>query len=70
MEIYDDILQTLGDTPLVKLSRFSPVGATLAAKVEYFNPGSSVKARIGIAMIAAAEREGLLEPGATIAETT
>ena len=70
MELYDDILQTLGNTPLVKLSRFSPVGATLAAKVESFNPGSSVKDRIGIAMIEAAERDGRLKPGATIVEPT
>lgn len=70
MELYEDILETLGNTPLVKLARFSPVGATLAAKVESFNPGASVKDRIGIAMIEAAEREGLLEPGATIVEPT
>ena len=70
MEIYEDILATLGNTPLVKLSRFSPTGATLAAKVEYFNPGSSVKDRIGIAMIEAAEREGKLRPGGTIVEPT
>ncbi len=70
MEIYNDILETLGNTPLVRLSRFSPEGAPLAAKVEYFNPGSSVKDRIGISMIEAAERDGLLEPGATIVEPT
>ncbi len=70
MELYDDILGTLGNTPLVRLSRFSPVGATLAAKVEYFNPGSSVKDRIGVSMIEAAERDGLLGPGATIVEPT
>ena len=70
MELYDNILETLGNTPLVRLDRFSPTGATLAAKVEYFNPGSSVKDRIGISMIEAAEREGLLEPGATIVEPT
>ncbi len=70
MELYDDILETLGNTPLVRLSRFSTAGAPLAAKVEYFNPGSSVKDRIGISMIEAAERDGLLEPGATIVEPT
>ncbi len=70
MEIYDDILQTLGNTPLVRLARFSPEGAPLAAKVEYFNPGHSVKDRIGIAMIEAAERSGELEPGGTIVEPT
>ena len=70
MEIYDDILGTLGDTPLVRLGRFSPDGAPLAAKVESFNPGNSVKDRIGIAMIEAAEREGRLKPGGTVVEPT
>lgn len=70
MEIYDDILQTLGNTPLVRLSRFSPEGAPVATKVEYFNPGHSVKDRIGIAMIEAAEEEGELEPGGTVVEPT
>src|SRR5215210_5578973 len=53
MEIYNDILETLGNTPLVRLGRFFPGPATLAGKVEYFNPGGSVKDRIGVAMIAA-----------------
>ncbi|MFP3941657.1 MAG: pyridoxal-phosphate dependent enzyme, partial [Thermoanaerobaculia bacterium] len=70
MEIYENILATLGETPLVRLARFSPEGAALAAKVEYFNPGHSVKDRIGIAMIEAAERSGTLRPGGTIVEPT
>jgi cystathionine beta-synthase len=70
MQLYDDILATLGDTPLVRLRRFHPQGAILAAKVEYFNPGGSVKDRIGIAMIEAGERAGLLRPGGTIVEPT
>ena len=70
MEIRDNILQTLGDTPLVRLSRFHPGQGTLAAKLEFFNPGSSVKDRIGVAMIEAAEKEGKLEPGMTIVEPT
>jgi len=70
MDIYDDILQTLGDTPLVKLRRYHPEGALLAVKVESFNPGSSVKDRIGIAMIEAAEKEGRLTAGGTIVEPT
>jgi cystathionine beta-synthase len=70
MEIHENILETLGNTPLVKLGRFSPRGATLAAKVESFNPGGSVKDRIGIAMIEAGERAGLLRPGGTIVEPT
>jgi cysteine synthase A len=68
--MYDDILQTLGDTPLVKLRRYHPSGALLAAKVEYFNPGSSVKDRIGIAMIEAAERDGKIDKETVIVEPT
>ena len=70
MEIYEHILETLGDTPLVKLRRYHPDGALLAAKIESFNPGGSVKDRIGLAMIEAGERAGLLEPGGTIVEPT
>ncbi len=70
MEILDNVLETLGNTPLVQLGRYSPEGATLAAKLEYFNPGSSVKDRIGLAMIEAAEAAGQLRPGDTIVEPT
>jgi cystathionine beta-synthase len=70
MEIYESILDTLGNTPLVKLGRFYPGPATLAAKVEYFNPGGSVKDRIGPALIEAGEKAGLLKPGGTIVEPT
>ncbi len=68
--ICDHILETLGDTPLVRLSRFSPSGALLAAKIESFNPGSSVKDRIGLALIEAGEKAGLLKPGGLIVEPT
>ncbi len=70
MEIHEHILETLGNTPLVRLSRFSPTGAPLVAKLEFFNPGQSVKDRIGIAMIEAAEKSGQLKPGGTIVEPT
>jgi len=70
MEIFDDILQTLGNTPLVALRRFAPEGALIAAKVESFNPGASVKDRIGQALIEAGEKSGLLKPGGTIVEPT
>lgn len=70
MDLRENVLETLGNTPLVKLRRYHPDGALLAGKVEYFNPGSSVKDRIGIAMIEAAEREGRLRPGMTIVEPT
>jgi cystathionine beta-synthase len=60
----------MGDTPLVKLRRFCPSGALVAAKLEYFNPGASVKDRIAVPMIEAGERAGLLGPGGTIVEPT
>ncbi len=69
MEIFDNILQVIGDTPLVRLSRLHPPG-NLVAKVEYLNPGGSVKERIAVSMIDAAEKEGLLAPGGTIVEPT
>jgi cystathionine beta-synthase len=70
MEMYENLLATLGNTPLVKLRRFHPEGALLAGKIEAANPGGSVKDRIGIAMIEAAERDGRLKPGGTIVEPT
>jgi cystathionine beta-synthase len=69
MEIHDDVLTTIGDTPLVRLSRFHPPG-NLVAKVEFTNPGGSVKERIAVAMIDAAERDGRLKEGGTIVEPT
>jgi cystathionine beta-synthase len=70
-EIYDNILGTMGNTPLVRLNRVARgVRAQMIAKVEYFNPGSSVKDRIGIEIIEDAERSGRLKPGGTIVEST
>ncbi len=69
--IYDDITQTIGNTPLVRVNRLAAgLGAEVLAKLEWFNPLSSVKDRIGVAMINAAEREGILKPGGTIIEPT
>lgn len=70
MEIYAHILETLGNTPLVRLDRYCPEGATVAAKIESFNPGGSVKDRIALALIEAGEEAGLLKPGGTIVEPT
>jgi cystathionine beta-synthase len=70
MDIRQNILETLGDTPLVALRKYHPEGALLAAKLEFFNPGSSVKDRIGVAMIEAAEAAGQLRPGMTVVEPT
>src|SRR5215213_7235796 len=70
-DIKDSILDTVGDTPLVRLSR---IGAGLApqivAKVEYFNPGGSIKDRVAMRMVEAAEQDGRLKPGGTIVEPT
>ena len=71
MEIADSILDLVGNTPLVRLGRVGPaLQCTLVAKVEMVNPGGSVKDRPAIAMIDAAERDGLLQPGGTIVEPT
>ncbi len=70
MEIHAHILETLGNTPLVRLDRYCPGGATVVAKVESFNPGGSVKDRIALALIEAGEEAGLLKPGGTIVEPT
>ncbi len=68
---YKDILETIGNTPLVKLNKIAEgIKAIILAKVEYFNPGGSVKDRIGITMLEEAERKGLLKPGGTIIEPT
>jgi cysteine synthase A len=61
---------SIGNTPLVELTRFAAGGARVFAKLEWFNPGGSVKDRIAKAMLDAAERQGLLAPGATIVEPT
>src|SRR3989440_11411738 len=69
--IKDSILDTIGDTPLVRLSRIgSGLRPQLVAKVETFNPGGSIKDRIAVALIDAAERDGKLHPGGTIVEPT
>src|SRR3990172_6715626 len=68
---YDNILATIGNTPLVKLNRVTKdVKAKVFAKLESFNPGNSIKDRIGIRMIEDAEKEGLIKPGGTIIEGT
>jgi cysteine synthase len=69
--IYDDITQTIGRTPLVRLNRLTEgVDAVIAAKLEFFNPLGSVKDRIGVSMVDAAERAGKLKKGSVIIEPT
>ncbi len=71
MEVYYSIVETIGRTPLVRLNRLTEgVSATILAKLEFFNPGGSIKDRIGIAMIEAAEKQGLIRPGYTLVEPT
>ena len=70
-QIYDNICQVIGKTPVVRLNRIPQDGwAEMLVKLESFNPGGSVKDRIGLSMIEAAEREGRLRPGGTIVEPT
>ena len=69
--IAENILETIGNTPLVRLVNVTRgIEATVLAKVEFFNPGGSVKDRIGVAIIEDAEKQGLLKPGGTIVEAT
>src|SRR5918994_1620363 len=68
---YPSVLELVGRTPIVRLQKVRrEVEPTLLAKLEYLNPGGSVKDRIGLAMIEAAERDGRLKPGGTIVEPT
>ena len=69
-KLYSDILGTVGDTPCVRLNRTGPDHVTMYVKVEAFNPLSSVKDRLALNMIEAAEREGRLSPGQTVVEAT
>jgi cystathionine beta-synthase len=68
---YPSVLELVGGTPIVRLQKVGrDTGSTVLAKLEYVNPGGSVKDRIGLAMLEAAERDGLLKPGGTIVEPT
>src|ERR1700722_5707504 len=68
--IYDNILGTIGRTPIVRLQRLAPKNATMYVKCEFFNPASSVKDRLAIAIIEDAEKTGKLKPGQTVVEAT
>ncbi|MBQ2108591.1 MAG: cysteine synthase A [Bacteroidales bacterium] len=68
--IYSNLTQLVGNTPLLRLSGFDGLKADVILKIEYFNPGGSVKDRIALAMVEDAEAKGILKPGATIIEPT
>ena len=68
--IYDTITDMIGRTPIVRINRLAPANVTMYVKVEYFNPGGSVKDRLAIAIIEDAERRGTLQPGMTVVEAT
>ena len=71
MPIHNDVTELIGNTPLVRINRVTDgAKATVAAKLEFYNPASSVKDRIGVAIVDAAEKSGELKPGGTIVEAT
>jgi cystathionine beta-synthase len=71
MRYFDNVVDMIGNTPLIRLNRVTEgISATVLAKVEYFNPGGSVKDRIALRMVEEAEKAGLLQPGGTIVEPT
>ena len=71
MRIADDVTRLIGNTPLVRLRRVTDgAGAQVVAKLEFYNPAHSVKDRIGVAMVDAAERAGLIGPGTIVLEPT
>src|ERR1700743_3562839 len=71
MDIKNNILETIGHTPLIRLNKITKtLPCTVLAKVEYFNPGNSIKDRMAIKMLEVAEKEGKIKPGGTIIEGT
>ena len=68
--IYENILGTIGRTPIVRINRLAPAHVTMYVKCEFFNPLASVKDRLAIAIIEDAERRGTLKPGQTVVEAT
>jgi cystathionine beta-synthase len=71
MKVYNNILEAIGNTPMIKLNKIAEdIPGTVLAKVEYFNPGNSVKDRMALKMIEDAEKDGKLKPGGTIVECT
>ena len=68
--LYDSVLETIGDSPTIRINNLAPEGVTIYVKAEFFNPGGSVKDRLAVNIIEAAERAGKLKPGQTVVEAT
>ena len=68
--IYNNILETIGNTPVIKIQKLAPEGRDIYVKVEAFNPMGSVKDRLAIGIILDAEKRGVLKPGQTVIEAT
>ena len=68
--LFDSVLDTIGDTPCIRVNNLGPKGVTIYVKAEAFNPASSVKDRLAVNIIEAAERTGALKPGQTVVEAT
>ena len=68
--IYTSILNTVGNTPAIKITNLAPDDINLYVKAEYFNPASSVKDRLALSIINEAEKQGILQPGQTVVEAT
>ncbi len=68
--LYENVLETVGDTPAIRIANLAPAGIRLYVKAEFFNPGGSVKDRLALNIIEAAERSGAIKPGQTVVEAT
>src|ERR1700755_3055707 len=68
--LFDSILETVGDTPVIRVNNLAPAHATIYVKGEFFNPAASVKDRLALAIIEHGERTGALKPGMTVVEAT
>ncbi len=69
-KLYDSVLDTIGDTPVIRVNNMGPDNVTIYVKAEAFNPAASVKDRLAVNIIEAAERDGRLKPGQTVVEAT
>src|SRR5438045_7996972 len=68
--LFDNIVETVGDTPCIRINNLAPKNATVYVKAEFFNPAGSVKDRLALSIIETAERNGTLKPGQTVVEAT